>query len=90
MSDVVAPKPPSLILGLVEVTLFLNLNMSLIPKNLANVEESPIWSTLIPSHLVLPDDVDVSDDNEKEDDHDDDDDDLSPMPIESEGANSTC
>ena len=46
--------------------------MSLIPNNLAYVTKSLIWNTLIPSHLELPYDIDISDNNEKEDDNDDD------------------
>jgi hypothetical protein len=58
--------------------------MSLIPNNLADVVESLVCNTLIPSCLEL------LDDDEEEDDDDNDDDDLSPMPVENEEANFTC
>ena len=94
MNDVIIPKQSSLIPKLVEATMYLELNMSLIPHNLACVVESPIWNTLIPSRLKLPNDMDNSDDDENEDDandndDDDEDDDQSPMPIESEEADHT-
>ena len=63
--------------------------MSLFLNNPTNFVESPIWNTLIPSHLELPYDVDNSDDNENDEEDDDDvdeDDDLSLVPIESEEA----
>ena len=93
MNDVIASKRSSLIPILIETMMFLKLNMSPIPNNLAYVAESPIWNTLIPSRFELLDDVDDSDDyeNEEDDDNDNDDDDyLSPMPIESEEADYTC
>ena len=70
--------------------MFLKLNMSLIPNNLADVAESPIRNTLIPSRHELKDDIDDSDDNENEEEDDDDDDDLSPMLVESEETNYMC
>jgi hypothetical protein len=82
MNDVITPERPSFTPGLVEATMFLKLNMSLILNNPTNVAKSSIWSTLIPSHLELPDDIDDSDDNENEEDDDEDDDednDLSPL-----------
>jgi hypothetical protein len=76
--------------------MFLELNMSLVPNNPIEYAESPIWNTLIPSRLKLPDDIDDYEDNENEDDDDDDDnddddddDDLSTMPVESEEADYT-
>jgi hypothetical protein len=45
--------------------------MSLIFNNIADVTESLIWNTLIPSHLELPDDIDDSNDNENKEDDDD-------------------
>ena len=52
MNDVmIAPKRASLKPILVEATMFLRLNMNLIPNNLADVAQSPIWNTLIPSLL---------------------------------------
>ena len=75
---------------LVEATMLLNLNRSLIPNNTTNVLESSIWNTLIPSRPELTDDIDNSDDNEMEDDDDDEDDDLSQVPVESKEANYTC
>jgi hypothetical protein len=82
MKDVIAPKWSSLRPGLVEAMLFLNLNMSLIPKNPANLVESPIWNTLILSRPKLLDGIDDSDDDE--------DGDLSPMPVKSEEPNYMC
>jgi hypothetical protein len=82
MNDVIIPKQSSLIPKLVEATMYLELNMSLIPHNLACVVESPIWNTLIPSCLELPDDIDDSEEEEEED--------LSSMPTESEEADYTC
>ena len=76
--------------------MFLKQNMSLISNNPANVTESTIWNTLIPSCLELLNDIDDSDDNENEEedgnniDDDDEDNDLSPMLVESEQANYTC
>ena len=73
--------------------MFLKLNRSLIPDNPTDVAESPIWNTLIPSRLELPNDIDNSDDNENEDDNNndgDDEDDVAPMPVKSEEANYTC
>ena len=61
--------------------------MSLIPNNLAYVTKSLIWNTLIPSHLELPYDIDISDNNEKEED--DNDDDLS-LVQKSEEADCMC
>ena len=89
MNDVIAPKRSSLRPGLVEAMMFLKLNMSLLPNNLANVAVSPIWNTLSPSCLELPDDIDDFDDNGNEEDVDEDDD-LSPMPFESEEADYMC
>ena len=60
--------------------------MSRNPNNPGDVTESPIRSTLIPSCLELPDDIDDSNDNENEEDDDDKDDDLSLVPVESEEA----
>ena len=71
MNDVIAPKRSSLKLRLIEATMFLKLNMNLIPNNLTKVMESTIWNTLIPSRLELPDDIDDSNDNENEGDDDD-------------------
>ena len=96
MNDVIAPKRSSLIPKLIVAAMFLKLNMPLIPNNLANVAESLIWNTLIPSPLELLDDIDIFDNNkyEEEDDddndNDDEDDDLSLMPVESEETNYTC
>ena len=97
MNDVITPKRSSLRPKLIEATMFLKLNMSLIPNNLAEVAKSLIWSTLIPSRPKLPDDIDDYGDNEnEEDDNDDDnedgdeDDDLSPVLVESEEAYYTC
>ena len=68
--------------------MFLKLNTSLIPNNLADVAESPVWNTLIPSRLELPEYIDDPRDNENEEDDDndddDEDDDLSLVPIESD------
>jgi hypothetical protein len=55
MNDVIAPKQSSLKSILVEATMFLKLNTSLIPNNLTNVAKSPIWNTLISSCLGLLD-----------------------------------
>ena len=93
MNDVIASKGSSLKPKFVVATMFLKLNVSLIPNNLAYY----IWNTLIPS-LELLDDIDDFDDNEKEDeeeednddDDDDKDDDRSPMPVKSEEADYTC
>ena len=85
MNDVIAPKRSSLKPRVIEATMFLKLNMSIIFNNPTNVAKSPIWNTLIPSHPKLPDDIDDSDANENEED-----DDLSPMLIESEETNYTC
>jgi hypothetical protein len=94
MNDVIAPKQSSLRPRLVEATMFLKLNMSMIPNNPTYVVESPIWNTLIPSRPELPNDIDDSDDNENEENDDeveeDDDDDLSLMLVESEEANYMC
>ena len=93
MDDVIAPKRLSLKPRFVESMMFLKLNMSLIPNNLADVTESLIWNILIPSHVELPDNMDNPDENENEKDDDDDDDeedDLSPMPVESEETDYTC
>ena len=90
MNDVITLKRSSLKPELVEATMFLKLNMSLILNNPTNVTESPIWNTLIPYCLELPDDIDDSDDNENEEDDDDNDDDLSPVPVESEEASYMC
>ena len=40
--------------------------MSLMPHNPADVIDSPIWDTLIPSRPKLPNDIDDYDDNENE------------------------
>ena len=61
MKDVIAPDWSYIKLGLVEAMMFLRLNMSLIPNNPTYVVKSPIWSTLIPSRLELPNDIDDSD-----------------------------
>ena len=90
MNDVIAPKWSSLILGLVEATMFFKLNISLIPNNPTNVAESPIWNTLIPSHHELLDDINDSNDNKNEEDDDDEDDDLPPVPVESEETYYMC
>ena len=90
MNDVITLKRSFLRPELVEATMFLKLNMSLILNNPTNVVESLIWSTLIPSCLDLPDDIDDSDDNENEEDDDDNDDDLSLVPVESEEADYMC
>lgn len=76
--------------ALVEATMLLNLNRSLIPNNITIVLESLIWNTLIPSRPKLTDDIDNSDDNEIEDDDDDEDDDLSQVPVEREETDYTC
>ena len=68
MNDVIASKRSSLIPKLIEAAMFLKLNMSLNPNNPMDVMESPIWNTLIPSCLELPDDIDDFDENEEEDD----------------------
>ena len=83
MNDVIAPKRSSLKLKLVVATMFLKLNMSLIPNNLAYVVESPIWNTLIPSHPKLPYDIDDSHDKYEEEEE-------SLVTVESEEANYTC
>jgi hypothetical protein len=67
---------------LIEATMFLKPNMSMIPNNPIDDVEILIRNTLIPSRHELPDDIDNSEDNENE--KDDEDDDLSPMPVESE------
>ena len=91
MNDVIAPKRSSLIPILVEVKMFLKLNISLIPNNPAIIAESSIWNTLIPSRPELPNDIDDSDDNENEDDdEEEEDDDLSPMLVKSEEDDYTC
>ena len=96
MNDVIAPKRSSLIPKLVTSMMFLKLNMSIIPNNLADVVESLIWNTLIPSCLALPDDIDdlikMKEDDDVDDDNDDDDedDDQLPVPVESEEADYTC
>jgi hypothetical protein len=84
MNDVIALKWSSLKPKLIATTMFLNLNMSLIPINPAGFAESSIWNTLIPSRPQLPDDIDDSDDNENEDNGEEEEEDLSPMPVESE------
>ena len=89
MNDVIAPKRSSLRLGLVEATMFLKPNMSLILENLADVVESLIWNTLIPNRLELLDDINEFDDYENEE-GDDDDEDLSLVPIENEEADHMC
>ena len=93
MNDVIAPKRSSLRPGLVEATMFLKPNMSLILENLADVVESLIWNTLIPNRLELLDDINEFDDYENEeggDDDDDEDEDLSLVPIENEEADHMC
>ena len=50
--------------------MFLKLNMSLISNNTANVAETLIWNTLIPSRPELPNNIVDSDDNENEEDDD--------------------
>jgi hypothetical protein len=93
MNDVTAPKQSSLRSKLVEATMFLKVNMSLIPNNPTYVTKSSIWNTLIPCRLELLDDIGDSNDNEIEEDDDDDDnddDDLSLVPIKSEETNYTC
>ena len=83
--------------------MFLKLNTSLIPNNLADVAESPVWNTLIPSRLELPEYIDDPRDNENEEDDDDEekeedddnddddeDDDLSLVPIESDEVDYAC
>ena len=95
MNDVIALERCAVKPKLIVATMFLKLNMSLILDNPADVAESPIWNTLIPSHLELPDDIDDSNDNENEEDDDDNndnddkDDDLSLVLVESEEANYT-
>ena len=42
--------------------MFLKLYINLIPNNLGDVTESPIWNTLIPSRLELSYDIDDYDD----------------------------
>ena len=74
MNDVIAPKRSSFKPRLVATSMFLKLNMSPILNNPANVAESPIWNTLIPSHLELPNDIDDSNEYENEEDDDNDDD----------------
>ena len=92
MNDVIAPKRSSLIPKLVTSMMFLKLNMSIIPNNLADVAESLIWNTLIPSRLALPDDIDdlikMKEDDDVDDDNDDDDedDDQLPVPVEKRGS----
>jgi hypothetical protein len=83
MKDVNAPKRSSLRPKLVEAMTFLKLNMNLIPNNLADVVDTPIWNTLFLSRFELPNNIDDSDDNEIEENDDDNnnDDDLSQMPI---------
>jgi hypothetical protein len=99
MNNVIAPKWSTLKPKLVAATMFLKLNMSLIPNNPIDVAESPIWNTLIPSHPRLPDDIDDCDDNENDDDDDDEEEeeeeeeekeDLSPVPVKSEETEYTC
>ena len=70
MNDAIAPKWSSFKPVLIEATMFLKLSMSLIPNNLADVVESPIWNTLISFSLELLDDIDDSNDNETEQDDD--------------------
>ena len=88
MKDVIAPKWSSLKPGLIETSMFLKMNMSLILYNPGNVAESPIWNTLIPPRPKLPYDIHNTNDNENEED--DEDDNLSPMPIKSEETDYTC
>ena len=91
MNDVIAPKHSSLKPKLVVATLFLKLNMSLIPNNLVDVAEFPILNTLIPSPLELPHGIDDYDDNENEEDDDEEEKDVTSLvPVESEEANHTC
>ena len=89
MNVVIAPKQSSLRPRLVEATIFLQLTMSLIPNNPADVMEFPIWKTLIPSRPKLPDDIDDSDDNDDNED-DNEDDDLSLVPAQIEETNYMC
>jgi hypothetical protein len=60
------PKRSSLTPKLVAATMFLKLNMSLIPNNPVDVTESPIWNTLISSHPEMLDDIDDYGDKEEE------------------------
>ena len=62
-------------LELVEASMFLNLNGSMIPNNATNFTKSLIWDTWIPSRPKLPNDSHNSDNNENVEDDDDDDDD---------------
>jgi hypothetical protein len=70
MNDVIAPKRPSLRLGLVEAMMFLKLIMSLILNNSTDVADSPIWNMFVLFHLELLDDIDDFDVNETEEDDD--------------------
>ena len=90
MNDVIASKRPSLKPGLIEATMFLKLNMSLILKNPGDVPESMIWNTLIPPRLEFPNDIDDFDHYENEEDNNDDDDDLSLVPVKNEEADHMC
>ena len=98
MNDVIAPKQSSFRPGLVEAAMFLRLNMNMFLNNPADVAESPIQNTLIPSHHELPNDIDDSNDNDNENEEDDDDDndeeeedhednDLSSVSVGSEETN---
>ena len=79
MKDVIVPKRPSLRPGLIEATMFLKVNMSLMPNNPTYVTIFPIWNTLSASHPKLSYDIDNSNDNAKWED-----DDLSPVLVEGE------
>ena len=85
MNDVIAPKRSSLKPKLIEAEMFLKLNMSLNPNNLAYFMEFLIWNTLVPSRLKLSDDIDHSNDINEEEEED-----LSRVPVKSEEANYTC
>ena len=92
MIDVIPPKRSSHRPRLIEATMFLKLNMSLIPSNPTDVAESPIWNTLIPSRPELLDDIDDSDDNENDEDNEEEeeeDDDQSPVPVETKESDYT-
>jgi hypothetical protein len=90
MNDVIAPKRSSLKPKLIEATTFLKLNMSLIPDNLADFMESPIWNNFNPSRPKLSDDIDHSDDINENEEDDEEEEDLSRVPVESEEADYTC
>jgi hypothetical protein len=99
MNDDIASKRSSLKTKLVAKNV-LKTKHSLIPNTPADVAESLIWNTLIPSRPELPYDIDDSNDNENEEeeeeeeeediDNDDEDVDLSLVLVEGEETDYTC